>query len=186
MQRVVARSAHEIPERLPIRLEVGERIEVGECDQEWPAFVFVRTPRGSGWVPERHLDRDGTVAVTLRARSRQHPSRGGGGSGSRNGHPLHRPALLPGLGAGFGPTPPPRTRRGGATRTRVPPRYARAVPGRASGRSPSVVRLPGRRWSSCGTRFRPRARRRSSPRVAVAAGRHGGSCTRHRCAAAPP
>ena len=64
---VVAQSAHEIPERPPIRLQVGERVEVGERDDEWPAFVFVRTGRGSGWVPERHLDRDGPAVVVNQA-----------------------------------------------------------------------------------------------------------------------
>jgi hypothetical protein len=64
---VVAQSDHEIPQRPPIRLEVGERVEVGRRDDEWPAFVFVTTRRGSGWVPERHLGRDGPVAVVTEA-----------------------------------------------------------------------------------------------------------------------
>jgi hypothetical protein len=55
--------AHKVPARPPIRLEVGERVEVGKRDEEWPAFVFVTGARGSGWVPERHLDRDGATAV---------------------------------------------------------------------------------------------------------------------------
>jgi hypothetical protein len=63
LRLVVAQSGHEIPQRPPIRLKLGERVEVGERDDGWPAFVFVRTRRGSGWVPERHLDRDGEVAV---------------------------------------------------------------------------------------------------------------------------
>jgi hypothetical protein len=58
----VARLAHDIPDRPPIQLEVGERVEVGPGDDGWPAFVFVSTPRGSGWVPDRHLDRDGPGA----------------------------------------------------------------------------------------------------------------------------
>lgn len=61
---VVAGSAHEIPDRPPLRLEVGDRVEVGERDSEWPAFVFVTAKHGSGWVPERHLDRqDGSALV---------------------------------------------------------------------------------------------------------------------------
>jgi hypothetical protein len=63
MSRVVARSAHEIPERAPIQLGVGEEVEVGERDDEWPAFVFVSSQRGSGWVPERHLERQGSAAL---------------------------------------------------------------------------------------------------------------------------
>jgi hypothetical protein len=64
---VAVHSDHEIPQRRPIRLEVGERVEVGARDDEWPAFVFVRTRRGSGWVPERHLQRDGAAAVVTEA-----------------------------------------------------------------------------------------------------------------------
>ena len=64
---VRAQSDHEVPQRPPIRLEVGERVEVGERDDEWPAFVFVTARRGSGWVPERHLDRDGAAAVVTEA-----------------------------------------------------------------------------------------------------------------------
>jgi hypothetical protein len=60
---VVAASAHEIPARPPIHVEVGECVHVGERDTEWPAFVFVMTERGSGWVPERYLDRQGASAV---------------------------------------------------------------------------------------------------------------------------
>lgn len=60
---VVARSPHEVPVRPPIRVEVGDRVKVGERDSEWPAFVFVISETGSGWIPERHLDRQGTSAV---------------------------------------------------------------------------------------------------------------------------
>jgi SH3 domain len=67
VRRAVARCAHEIPDRPPIWLEVGERVEVRQHDDEWPAFVFVITGRGSGWVPERHLDRAGSTAVVKAA-----------------------------------------------------------------------------------------------------------------------
>lgn len=62
---MIASSAHEIPERPPIRVEVGERVQVGERDTDWPAFVFVTAQSGSGWVPERHLDRrdDGAIVT---------------------------------------------------------------------------------------------------------------------------
>jgi hypothetical protein len=63
----IARSAHEIPDRPPIQLDIGERVEVGQRDDDWPAFVFASSARGSGWVPERHLDRDGSVAVVTEA-----------------------------------------------------------------------------------------------------------------------
>jgi hypothetical protein len=60
---VVAISAHEIPDRAPIQVQIGDQVDVGERDTEWPAFVFVTTHSGSGWVPERHLDRAGATAV---------------------------------------------------------------------------------------------------------------------------
>jgi uncharacterized protein YgiM (DUF1202 family) len=64
---VVARSPHETPDRPPIRVEAGDQVTVGERDHEWPAFVFVTTQNGSGWVPERHLDRQGSSAVVKEA-----------------------------------------------------------------------------------------------------------------------
>ncbi len=42
-------------------------MKVGERDSEWPAFVYVTARTGSGWVPERHLDRLGTSAVVTEA-----------------------------------------------------------------------------------------------------------------------
>lgn len=55
MRRVRARSAHSVPERAAIQLAVGDEVEVGERDSEWPAFVFVTTSTGAGWVPARYL-----------------------------------------------------------------------------------------------------------------------------------
>jgi hypothetical protein len=65
VSRVVARSSHQIPDRPPLRVEAGDRVKVGERDGEWPAFVFVTAPKGSGWIPERHLDRQGASAVVI-------------------------------------------------------------------------------------------------------------------------
>ncbi len=50
---VVATSAHEIPDCAPIQVQIGDQVNVGERDTEWPAFVFVTAQNGSGWVPER-------------------------------------------------------------------------------------------------------------------------------------
>jgi hypothetical protein len=44
-------------------VEVGDRVNVGERDSEWPEFVFVTGQKGSGWIPERHLHRQGASAV---------------------------------------------------------------------------------------------------------------------------
>lgn len=56
-------SAHELPQRAPIKLAVGEPVMVGDRDTEWPEFVFVTTSHGSGWVPARHLSSDEGAAV---------------------------------------------------------------------------------------------------------------------------
>jgi hypothetical protein len=64
---VVATSPHHIPERHAIRVQVGDRVVVGDRDGDWPAFVFVTAKAGSGWVPERHLDRHGESAVVTEA-----------------------------------------------------------------------------------------------------------------------
>jgi hypothetical protein len=64
---VLAQSPHQIPDRPPIQLEVGDRVQVGERDPDWPAFVFVASQTGSGWVPERHLDREGAMGVMTQA-----------------------------------------------------------------------------------------------------------------------
>lgn len=62
---VVAVSDHEIPERAPIRIVPGDRVDVGERDTTWRSFVFVTTSSGSGWVPERHLSQDRPNATVL-------------------------------------------------------------------------------------------------------------------------
>lgn len=51
----MARTAHEIPDRAPLRLAVGDEVQVGDRDTEWPEFVFVTAAHGTGWVPARHL-----------------------------------------------------------------------------------------------------------------------------------
>lgn len=40
----------------PIQVRPGDRVQVHERDDEWPAFVKVTTSAGgSGWVPSRYL-----------------------------------------------------------------------------------------------------------------------------------
>ena len=55
MPFVVATEAHAIPERPPLSLTSGDVVTVGRRDADWPAFVFVTTAQGSGWVPSRYL-----------------------------------------------------------------------------------------------------------------------------------
>lgn len=58
-----ARNSHQIPDRAPIRLAPGEPVMVGERDTDWPAFVFVTSVSGQGWVPARHLSAASGAAV---------------------------------------------------------------------------------------------------------------------------
>lgn len=65
MDQCTVVTAHRIPDRPPIQVSKGERVEVGERDTEWPEFVFVTARSGSGWVPAHHLSRlRGTATVT--------------------------------------------------------------------------------------------------------------------------
>jgi hypothetical protein len=54
---VVAKSAHEIPGRLPLQLVAGERVNATERSSEWREHVFVTAEggAGAGWVPVRYL-----------------------------------------------------------------------------------------------------------------------------------
>lgn len=65
MYRVVAKVAHDIPDRPPLRLRVGQRVTVGDRDTEWPEFVWVTAAEGHGWVPARHLSASSGNAVVL-------------------------------------------------------------------------------------------------------------------------
>lgn len=59
--------AHAIPQRPPIRLVPGQQVQLKDHDADWPAFVFVATEDGAGWVPERYLDTSSDPAVVLTA-----------------------------------------------------------------------------------------------------------------------
>ncbi len=64
MTGVVAKSAHQIPDRLPLRLVAGERVDASERSGEWREHVFVTAAGGTGWVPVRSLSgSSGTVTV---------------------------------------------------------------------------------------------------------------------------
>jgi hypothetical protein len=63
VRQVIARRSHEMSERPPVRLEVGDEVEVGERDTEWPEFVFVAGEHGAGWVPSRYLSGSSGRAV---------------------------------------------------------------------------------------------------------------------------
>ncbi|MGB7425572.1 MAG: SH3 domain-containing protein, partial [Ornithinimicrobium sp.] len=65
VKRVTARTAHEIPDRPPLKLKVGDTVRAGDRDTEWPEFVFATAvDGGTGWVPVRHLSQPtGTATV---------------------------------------------------------------------------------------------------------------------------
>lgn len=63
--RVVAIVAHAPPARAPLRVGVGDVVSVERRDSEWPAFGFVRTEAGEGWVPLRHLSAAAGTATVL-------------------------------------------------------------------------------------------------------------------------
>jgi hypothetical protein len=58
--RLRATEPHTPPETPPVVVVEGDEVSVGQRSPEWPAFVRVTTPsRGTGWVPERMLERTG-------------------------------------------------------------------------------------------------------------------------------
>ena len=63
----ISRTAHEVPDRRPLQLTVGERVQAGDHDIEWPQFVFVTAAHGTGWVPARHLSQPSGPAVVQTA-----------------------------------------------------------------------------------------------------------------------
>jgi uncharacterized protein YgiM (DUF1202 family) len=63
---VVAKCSHEIPDRRPLQLVAGERVDVTERSSEWREHVFVTAERGAGWVPVRHLSGSSGM-VTVRS-----------------------------------------------------------------------------------------------------------------------
>jgi hypothetical protein len=56
---------HEIPERAPLRVTAGQRVNAEKRDSPWPAFVFVIADNGEGWVPSRHLDAGSGPATVI-------------------------------------------------------------------------------------------------------------------------
>ena len=67
MTTLRATAPHTIPQRPPIRVVPGQQVETGQHDSDWPAFVFITTDDGAGWVPERYLDTSSDPAVVLTA-----------------------------------------------------------------------------------------------------------------------
>jgi len=81
MRTMVAKVAHQIPDRPPLQLVDGERVDVGDRDSEWPEFVFVTASHGTGWVPARHLSAtSGTAVVQIAYDTTELPTQAGDGS----------------------------------------------------------------------------------------------------------
>jgi uncharacterized protein YgiM (DUF1202 family) len=66
MTGVVVRSSHAVPDRLPMRLVAGERVDASERSSEWREHVFVTAKGGTGWVPVRSLSGSSGM-VTVRS-----------------------------------------------------------------------------------------------------------------------
>lgn len=67
VKRVSARTAHEIPDRAPLQLTVGDEVRVGVHDTRWPEFMFVTAAHGTGWVQARQLSQPCRPAVVQTA-----------------------------------------------------------------------------------------------------------------------
>jgi Variant SH3 domain len=65
MTKLRATAAHVIPGRPPIQVVPGQRVQAGQHDTDWPAFVFVTTGDSAGWVPKRYLDTSCDPAVVI-------------------------------------------------------------------------------------------------------------------------
>jgi uncharacterized protein YgiM (DUF1202 family) len=63
---VVAKFSHEIPDRSPVQLVAGERVDALERSSQWRELVFVTAERGAGWVPVRSLSGSSGM-VTVRS-----------------------------------------------------------------------------------------------------------------------
>jgi hypothetical protein len=51
----------------PLVVQAGDELVVGKQDTDWPAFIWCTNQAGkSGWVPEKHLDRQGQHAIARR------------------------------------------------------------------------------------------------------------------------
>lgn len=63
--RSVLTADHDIPDRAPLSIRPSEKVHVGERDTQWPAFVFVTSSSGSGWVPARYIEVHGETGTVL-------------------------------------------------------------------------------------------------------------------------
>lgn len=67
MPRAIVTSAYRTQYPLPVEFAAGESVQLGQRDSEWPQFIWATDPRGiSGWVHERWLDIDDSVARATR------------------------------------------------------------------------------------------------------------------------
>ena len=63
----------------PLVLKAGERVHVGQADDQWPAFLWCVNAQGKGgWVPEAFLQRHGEAGIARRAYDARELSVGAG------------------------------------------------------------------------------------------------------------
>lgn len=58
--------SHKPPEHPPVWLRAGDAVDVGQRDDEWPAFRLCKCQAGEGWVPEDYIDLTKTPAKMKR------------------------------------------------------------------------------------------------------------------------
>jgi hypothetical protein len=63
MRITTALVSREVSQSRAMRVDIGDRVVVGERDPDWPAFVFVTSDSGRGRVPLRYLSRSRPIAV---------------------------------------------------------------------------------------------------------------------------
>lgn len=57
---------HRAPDRAPIKISVGDKVMLGDHDDQWPQFVWTTCTDGqSGWVPAMLFDVEDGKAIAL-------------------------------------------------------------------------------------------------------------------------
>ncbi|TYT27075.1 peptide-binding protein [Luteimonas viscosa] len=67
MARARATSVHRAPDRPALRIGIGDRVVLGERDDEWPQFVWATATGIGGWIPATLFDAEHGPATALAA-----------------------------------------------------------------------------------------------------------------------
>lgn len=67
-QNYLVTSDYEVSYKDPLRLQLGETVEILKMDERWPGWAWVKTTKGDlGWLPLRLLEARGSSQVLLTA-----------------------------------------------------------------------------------------------------------------------